>query len=139
MAKFCKNCGTELKEGKVCQNCGTVNEGATVKETKTASSSSSSSTATNQTVNTTTTNNGSNGLAIAGFVLSLVGLFCCGFTSVLGLIFSIIGLVNANKENSNNKGLAIAGIIISAFVIFLYIILYFFGIIGAGILESYNY
>lgn len=47
-----------------------------------------------------------NGMAIAGFILS----FFCGFP--LGLIFSIIGLTQAKKCNSG-KGLAIAGLIIS--------------------------
>jgi hypothetical protein len=49
------------------------------------------------------------GMAIAGFVLS----FLC---SLLGLIFSIIGLSQVNKSNGTlgGKGLAIAGIVISA-------------------------
>ena len=47
---------------------------------------------------------GSNGFAIAGFVLSL----CCN-PCFLGLIFSSIALASKNK---NNRGLAIAGFII---------------------------
>lgn len=47
---------------------------------------------------------GSNGMAIAGFVLSLVGC------PPLGLIFSLIAL---NSRNKANRGLAIAGAIIS--------------------------
>ena len=106
MAKFCKNCGTELKDSNVCSNCGTTNEAPT----------------TNITVNTQTVENGtaknSNGLAIAGFVISLVSILCCGSTSTIGLILSIIGLVNANKDpEKTGKGLAIAGIIISAILI----------------------
>ena len=54
-----------------------------------------------QTTETKTTN----GLAIAGFVLSFA-------SSILGLIFSILGLNEAKKTN-NGRGLAIAGIIIS--------------------------
>ena len=48
-----------------------------------------------------------NGFAIAGFVLSLLG--CVG---ILGLIFSIIGL-SKSKEWNDGKGLSIAGLIIS--------------------------
>ena len=51
-----------------------------------------------------------NGLAIAGFVTSLV---CCG--TPVGLILSIIGLTQINKDPyQGGKGLAISGIIISA-------------------------
>ena len=51
-----------------------------------------------------------NGLAIAGFVLSLLGC-----TSLIGLILSIIGLSQINKDpNQEGKGLAIAGIVIGA-------------------------
>jgi hypothetical protein len=50
---------------------------------------------------------GTNGLAIAGFVLS----FLC---SILGLIFSIIGLNQAKARGQGGQGLAIAGIIISS-------------------------
>lgn len=47
-----------------------------------------------------------NGLAIAGFVSSIVGLFVLWPLCVLGIIFSAIGL------KSERKGLAIAGLII---------------------------
>ena len=50
-----------------------------------------------------------NGLAIAGFVTSLL---CCG---PVGLVLSIIGLNQINKNPSQGgKGLAIAGIVIAA-------------------------
>lgn len=47
----------------------------------------------------------SNGFAIAGFILSLLPL--------LGLIFSIIGLVRSGKVGGKGRGLSIAGIILS--------------------------
>ena len=56
-----------------------------------------------------------NGLAIAGFV-------CSFFFQILGLVFSIIGLVQVNKSGDKGKGLAIAGIIISAVIIFISIL-----------------
>ena len=67
-----------------------------------------------------------NGLAIAGFVVSLVSLLCCGYISIVGLILSIVGL-NKSKETNSGKGLAIAGIIISAIaLVFVIISLLFF-------------
>jgi hypothetical protein len=50
----------------------------------------------------------SNGLAIAGFVLALLGLFT-GCTAPLGFILSLVAL---NGKNQANRGLAIAGAII---------------------------
>lgn len=49
---------------------------------------------------------GTNGMSIAGFVLAFL------FTP-LGLILSIVGLVQARKRNQKGRGLAIAGIVIS--------------------------
>jgi len=49
-----------------------------------------------------------NGMGIAGFVISLVGLLTCGILCPLGLIFSLIGL------GKQPKGLAIAGTVIGA-------------------------
>jgi len=51
---------------------------------------------------------GTNGFAIAGFVLSLPGMV------PLAVIFSIIGLVKARSAHQKGKGLAIAGLVISA-------------------------
>ena len=50
-----------------------------------------------------------NGMAIAGFVCSLVGCLW-----PLGLIFSIVGMNQTSKDPSQGgRGLAIAGLIIS--------------------------
>lgn len=57
----------------------------------------------------------SNGLAIAGFVCSIVGFFVFGILlGVLAIIFSAVGLGKINKDPSKwkGKGLAIAGLII---------------------------
>ncbi|MGW0521501.1 MmpS family transport accessory protein [Crossiella sp. NPDC003009] len=65
----------------------------------------------------------SNGLGITGFVLGLVGLLLSWIPFIgviawplviLGLIFSVIGLIRVNKGRANNKGMAIAGIAVSA-------------------------
>ena len=48
----------------------------------------------------------SNGMGIAGFVVSLVGILTCGVLCPLGLIFSLVGL------GRQPRGLAIAGTVI---------------------------
>ncbi len=91
---------------------------------------------TNQTVNNSVqVVKTTNGFAVAGFVISLVSLLCCGGFSWLGLIFSIVGLVNSKNMNNEGKGLAIAGIVISSIFLILAIVLYAFGI-TASVLES---
>lgn len=62
-------------------------------------------------------------MCITGFVLSLVSLLCCGFTSLISLILSIIGLILASGKGMKGKGLAIAGIIISSILLIFFIIL----------------
>lgn len=85
MAKFCPNCGKQLDDNAVlCPQCGTTFQNG------------------NQ---TTYVEKKSNGMAVAGFILSF-------FFALLGLIFSIIGL-KKSKETNSGKGLSIAGIIIS--------------------------
>ena len=110
MSKFCTNCGTKLENDvKFCTSCGKAVEGEEVSNN-------------NQPVNNTTTvvvNNGQqnpkNGLAIAGFVVSLVStLLCCGSFNLISLILSIVGLTKVKDYNGDGKGLAIAGIVISA-------------------------
>jgi hypothetical protein len=57
-----------------------------------------------------------NGMAVAGFVCSLMGLMCCGpVASILGLVFSIIGLmeINRNPTQLTGKNMAIAGIVLA--------------------------
>lgn len=132
MAKFCFECGKELEDNVgVCKNCGKqvmVNN------------------VNNDFNNVTNPQSKTNGFAIAGFVISLVSILCCGGTSWLGLVFSIIGLVNANKGNKEGKGLAIAGIVISAILLVLLVALYALGFIAAfaegfesGVNGSYYY
>ena len=58
-----------------------------------------------------------NGLCTAGFVLSLLGIFLVGLTTLFGLLFSIIGLITAGKKKQKGKGKAIAGIVMSVLTI----------------------
>lgn len=73
---------------------------------------------------------GTNGMAIAGFVCSLLGCTC--ILSILGLIFSLVAI---SGKNTANRGLAIAGAIISGVWILLwvvYLVLVFLGAIAAS-------
>ncbi len=60
-----------------------------------------------------------NGLAIAGFVCSLVSIVIFWLpgvnfiTWVLGIVFSSVGLNRSNKQNLPHRGLAIAGLVIA--------------------------
>lgn len=136
MAKFCRECGKELEENsKFCNNCGTKIEEEKTEEASTlnenTNESAASNVGTNVTYNQTYVTKKSNGMAIAGFVISLVSLLCCGYSSWLGLIFSIIGLVNANKNEGEGKGLAIAGIVISSILLIIIVLLTIFGVMAS--------
>jgi hypothetical protein len=60
---------------------------------------------------------GTNGMATAGLVLSILGLLCCGCGApfaTLGLIFSSIGLSQINRNPlQQGRGMAIAGIVLA--------------------------
>ena len=71
---------------------------------------------------------GTNSMAIASLVSSLVGLLCFGIGPVLGLVFGIIALNQIKGSGQSGRGMAIAGIVISSLLIALFIV---FIIIGA--------
>ena len=71
--------------------------------------------------NTNVVEKKSNGLAIAGFVVSLVSLLLLPGLGNVGLILSIIGLTKVKVINAG-KGLSIAGIIISSVAIVWFIV-----------------
>jgi len=116
MSKFCTNCGTKLDDNvKFCTSCGKAVEGEEQANQSNAT----------VVVNNNSVNEPNNGLAIAGFVVSLVSTFlCCGAFNVVGLVLSIVGLVKAKDYNGKGKGLAIAGIVICGVVMILGIIFY---------------
>ncbi|MBO7403196.1 MAG: DUF4190 domain-containing protein [Lachnospiraceae bacterium] len=56
-------------------------------------------------------------LCVVGFFSSLGTILLGGIPSIVTLILSIIGLVQAKKKNERGRGLAIAGIIISSVLV----------------------
>lgn len=128
MAKFCVSCGSELPEGAVaCPNCGASRGSAHQAQQQYQQPQ--------VVVSNVQQQQKSNGIGIAGFIVSLVSLFlCCGSASVISLILSIVGAVNAKKCDGNGKGFSIAGIIISVIGIIVFIAFFFIYLLA--IIES---
>jgi len=66
-----------------------------------------------------------NGLGVAALVLSILGIVGCIplIGGVLGIVFGILGMKNADKGIANNKGMAKAGLIIGIIGLGLWIVL----------------
>lgn len=80
---------------------------------------------------------GTNGMAIASLVCSLLG-WLCGIGPILGIIFGIIALGKIKQTGEGGRGLAIAGIAIGAVLIVVGIVV---GILSAitGSVERERY
>lgn len=103
--KYCKTCGAELlDEAVICPKCGSsvVDGPVTLKK---------------------------NSMAIAGFVLGIVAMIFNFYAipAVIGLVLSIVGLIQVYKSGYNHKKLAIAGIVLSAIAL-VYDIVYYVAI-----------
>lgn len=99
---FCKNCGKEINDNAVvCPNCGVATENMAKNNSAPAPAQK-------------------NSMAIAGFVLALLGF------NVISLILSIVGLSYSKRPEyaGDGKGFAIAGIVLSCIYIAFFIILY---------------
>ena len=66
-------------------------------------------------------NQSTNVFCILGIIFSLVSIFCCGITAIVGLVLSVLGLIFAIKNNEKGKGLAIIGIVVST-ILLLYLL-----------------
>ena len=143
--RFCENCGTQLGDGvRFCPNCGAqVAQNARQAQTDTqaaaqtaqpettaqaavppAANTAEKTVGTQEPLHATVVTPKTNGFAVAGFVLGicsiLFGWLCCfNITSVLGLVFSIIGLCQIGGKKGSGKGLAVAGLVLSILSILL--------------------
>lgn len=104
---YCKFCGKDVGNAAWCPYCGAKQSegGQTGAQNGSGFNTSESQNAWGEQINLSTPAPRTNAFAIAGLILSF-------FSSMLGLIFSIIGLTKA-KEYGSGKGIAIAGIVVS--------------------------
>ena len=98
---FCKSCGKEVKdEAVICPYCGCALAKIEVNgETEKPEGK--------RKINVS---------CLVGFILSALSwiLALFGTVAIVGLILSIVGLVQANRKNERLKGLGIAGIPVAA-------------------------
>lgn len=66
---------------------------------------------------------GTNGLAIASLVTSLLGFVFPVLPAVLAIIFGFVSLSQINKSGQGGRGMAIAGIVIGFLWVALYVVL----------------
>lgn len=141
--KFCKHCGVQIEDTTTfCPNCGTnvsdddVSSNTSEPQFSEYKPAQSVQPAQYQTYqqyqNPGVYPEGKlNGLAIAGFIVSIASFFICGISSIVGLILSIVGMVqikNSIKAGvpQRGNGFAIAGLvcgIIGVFFIVIYLIM----------------
>ncbi|WP_461666013.1 DUF4190 domain-containing protein [Gordonia sputi] len=76
-----------------------------------------------------------NGLAIASLVSSILGIFCCGVLSILGLVLGVVAKRQIRDSNGTQTGdgTATAGIIIGGIALVLWIIYWIF--VAAGVVN----
>ncbi|MFC4908805.1 DUF4190 domain-containing protein [Actinomadura gamaensis] len=67
-----------------------------------------------------------NGMATASMVLGLVGIFFCGFTSVLAIIFGHIAHSQIKRTGEGGSGMATAGLVLGYIVAVGWIIFWIF-------------
>ncbi len=134
MSKFCANCGAEVSDGYAfCEKCGTpVNNAA-------PQPAPAGQPAYNQPYGPAPVQEPGNGMATAGFVVSLVSFLCCTLGSPVGLILSIVGMTKAKNVGGKGKGLAIAGIILGALGILAFIISLIATILNPEFISEINY
>lgn len=125
MPKRCYNCNQKIEDSTlVCPNCGknVYDENGNLNRPKVFDVNKENK---NTYVNNDDTQ--TNKFALAGLILSIISIFTNGLFLWLGLIFSIVGLIDCKRKNQKGKAYAIVGIVISV----IYIIL---GIVFVGML-----
>ena len=122
--KYCKFCGSQIEDNaKFCPNCG-----ARLEEERVVNNISSNE-----------EDLPTNGLGIAGFILSLVSIFVpivYWYFPIIALVLSSIAF--AHREGKAQKGLTKAGFIISLVITILKILIVIGIIILFGSLAEYS-
>ena len=117
MSRTCKYCGNVLEDGdNFCQKCGAVADA--VQDNEPGMAAQANQTANNNFNNQQQVNSGyegkTSGIAIGGFVCSLIGFWVAGV--ILGIIAISLGAAALNHMKTfpgeKGKGLAIAAIVI---------------------------
>ena len=127
---ICPSCGQrKVTEGQFCINCGHDFNNLSVQQ--------------NGNVNTSVpTNDSSNGMGIAGLVISIVSFICCcGSLSWLSLIFSIKGMKYAKNNNGKGEGVSVTGLVFSiiGLLIFILFLIFLTSAINNVVNASLNY
>ena len=73
---------------------------------------------------------GTDGMAIAGFVLGLLGFV--GISAILGIVFGAVALGRIRRTYQQGKGLAIAGIVLGSCWLALFVFLIVIGLAVGG-------
>lgn len=104
---YCKHCGKDIGNAAWCPYCGAKQQSDNWNEQANSSNQTSteSQNAWGEQINMSTPTPRTNVFAIVGLILAF-------FSTLLGLIFSCIGLAKS-REYGSGRGIAIAGIIIS--------------------------
>jgi uncharacterized membrane protein YvbJ len=129
---FCPKCGQQVDDdAKFCPNCGAaINNEMSSKDIRHDETINYSTDMLNQapkdnyyqqSANSPVYNNNvssdkNDGMCMASFILSLVGL------GILPIIFGVIGLNNTSKNGTKGRGFAIAGIVIGCVELVAYLI-----------------
>ncbi|KUI45860.1 hypothetical protein AU198_10465 [Mycobacterium sp. GA-1199] len=77
---------------------------------------------------------GTNGMAIGALVSSLVGVFCCGVTCIVGVILGVMAMRETKRTGQDGYGIALAGTIIGGLAVagFLIYILLYMSLLASG-------
>ena len=136
MEKYCRNCGNKMSEvDRFCPNCGTDSqvEAAPVQNNNVQQNyNAQPNNNVQQNYNAQPNYNGqvapkkTNGLAVASFVCSMVGIVIFGIVmGILAICFGAAGLNRAKTfPQEGGRGLAIAGIVVGIIEVII-MIMYF--------------
>ncbi len=139
--KICPNCGSSLQGNEnFCSNCGAKqpDKEQTYNYDNQSYGQEYSYSQDGAYNNQPSWKGEANGFAIAGFVLSIVGLFWHPL-AILALIFSCIGLRACKRRGAGAYGLAIAGLVISILGVAVLIIGTIIEILGFLAFASYGF